>query len=137
MITEDDISFGAGEAVMEAADTIEETIAKRNNLMVKSVKDGDVVKYHGTTIDVDNAKWQKEYSAKMDSNLERLKELGLYDKLQELGIVYDEKQFQKNHIILGSQHDRQSVVNGKMDTYDEVERQFDEQEERMKSSESK
>ena len=63
----------------------------------------------------------------MERNLERFKELGLYSQLQDLGIVYDPKQFQKSHVIANMPNGKQVSVDGNMDSYDEAERQFDEQ----------
>lgn len=116
---------------IKAADTIEETIAIRNNHLVKNIiqdKDNStIVVPRSTTIDIDDAKWQKDYAAKMERNLERFKELGLYSQLQDLGIVYDPKQFQKNHVIANMPDGKQVSTDGDMDSYEEVERQFDEQ----------
>lgn len=46
-------------------------------------------------VDIDDAKWNKEYHQRGDKNLELLKSLGLYKKLQDDGIVYDSKPFRK------------------------------------------
>lgn len=117
--------------VIKAADTIEETIAVRNNHLVNNViqdkENSTVVVPRSTTIDIDDAKWQKDYAAKMERNLERFKELGLYEQLQNMGIVYDPKQFQKSHIIMNASGGKQVSADGGMDSYDEAERQFDEQ----------
>lgn len=60
---------------IKAADTIEETIAIRNNHLVKNIiQDNDnstIVVPRSTTIDIDDVKWQKDYAAKMERNLER------------------------------------------------------------------
>jgi hypothetical protein len=117
--------------VIKAADTIEETIAVRNNHLVNNVtqdkENSTVVVPRSTTIDIDEAKWQKDYAAKMERNLERFKELGLYSQLQDLGIVYDPKQFQKRHVIANMPDGKQVSADGDIDSYAEVERQFDEQ----------
>ena len=117
--------------VIKAADTIEETIAIRNNHLVKNViqdKDNStIVVPRSTTINIDDAKWQKDYAAKMERNLERFKELGLYSQLQDLGIVYDPKQFQKSYVIANMPNGKQVSADGNMDSYVEAERQFDEQ----------
>lgn len=47
--------------------------------------------------------------------------------MQDLGIVYDPKQFQKNHVIANMPDGKQVSTDGDMDSYEEVERQFDEQ----------
>lgn len=116
---------------IKATDTIEETIAIRNNHLVKNViqnKDNSaIVVPRSTTIDIDDAKWQKDYAAKMERNLERFKELGLYSQLQDLGIVYDPKQFHKSHAIANMPDGKQVLTDGDMDSYEEAERQFDEQ----------
>lgn len=119
--------------VLVASDTIEETIVNRYNALAKENN------YVSTTIDIDNAKWQKEYSEKMDRNLDRFKELGLYSQLQEMGILYDEKQFRKTRMILSGgksyvEPNPSNDVNLNFDdSYEDVEKQFDEQLEREKA----
>lgn len=135
----------ASNVVITASDTIEETIANRNNALAKENNNdcSKYIAYASTTIDIDNAKWQKDYSEKMDRNLDRFKELGLYSQLQEMGILYDERQFQKTRMILSG---GKSYVepnpsydgNSNLDvSYEEVEKQFDEQLEREKSKKEK
>ena len=129
-IEENNKFVNVNSAVIKAADTIEETIAIRNNNIVKNDiqldNDKNAVRYQSTIIDIDDAQWNKKYAEKMERNLEKFKELGLYKQLQDLGIVYDESQFKKNHIIFNSSSGKQVSVDGAMDSYDEAERQFEE-----------
>lgn len=115
---------------MISEDTLSETIAKRNNSVVNPSSDS--IHYCGV-IDVDNAKWNKGYAKRMEDNLERFKNLGLYSALQEMGIIYDERQFRKSHVISTGSDGKQVALSGNDDSYDEAERQFDE----MMENESK
>lgn len=111
--------------VMNPEKTVDETYAKRRS----------DVQYSASAIDVDNAEWNKKYASKMENNLKRFKELGLYRQLQELGILYDEEQFKRTYSVCQDENGRQTQTNvGRGDSYDEVESQFDDAEKKIEDS---
>lgn len=109
-----------------AEDTVEDTIAKKENAGLK---------YCQTTIDVDNAAWNKAYAESMENNLERLKKLGLYEQLQAMGIVYDPAQFKRSYAVVNGADGKQSQhINYADSSYDYAEKQFDKMDEEMDNS---
>lgn len=114
--------------VMEPEKTVEETYAKRHSK----------IQYSASSIDIDNAEWQQEYAKRMNKNLERFKELGLYKQLQDIGIIYDEKQFQRTYGIGHDEKGHQTQTNlGRNDSYDDIESQFDDIEEKIEEKNKK
>lgn len=80
--------------VIKAKDTVEETYEELNDKRPNS--ESGIGLGHGC-VDIDDAKWNKEYQQRGNKNLELLKSLGLYKNLQDLGILYDVNQFRKIH----------------------------------------
>ena len=76
-------------------------------------------------VDVDSAKWNSDYSKRLEANLERFKKLGLYSKLQEMGIIYDPTQFRKSYSMKKNPEGGIAVLHGGSEVYDETEKSFD------------
>lgn len=74
-------------------------------------------------IDIDNAEWNKAYAEATDRNLERLKELGLYEQLKSAGIVYDPSAFRRVYTF----HPGGKVTSNRMpdEDYEEQEAESD------------
>lgn len=114
--------------VMEPEKTIDETYSKRHS----------DIQYFATAIDIDNSEWNRKYASRMEKNLERFKELGLYRRLQEIGILYDEEQFKRTYSVIQDENGRQTQMNiGKGGSYDEIESQFDDIEKKIEDVEKK
>lgn len=77
--------------VIKAADTVAETIALINNKLVENNPDEIDGHYGGSrpVIDIDDAKWQKDYVEKMERNFERIKKTAIYKQINEMGIIRD------------------------------------------------
>lgn len=86
----------ARENCIKAKDTVEDTYAELNS---KRTMSQNGLGMSSGCVDIDDAKWNKEYQQRGDKNLELLKSLGLYKQLQDMGIVYDAKQFRKLHNV--------------------------------------
>lgn len=106
-----------------AEKTAEDTYAKKVSMGLQ---------HCSTTIDVDNAEWNREYASKMEKNLDRFKELGLYEQLQKMGIVYDPAQFKRSYAVMKGTDGRQNqVLNSNDPSYEDIEKKFDEIDEKL------
>ena len=115
-----------------ASDTLEDTVkdieeAVKNGLAKKSEeeKNSHLGRRDSVVVNIDNAKWEKEYEERQEKNLQRFKDLGLYKQLQELGIIYDPEQFKKSHVLLNDGKNEHVIDDNDRSVYDKVESEFD------------